>query len=477
MLDRFENTTWDLIVIGSGPSGGRIAHSFAKKGARTLLLEAGRFFQAKDFPKNEISYSAQMFWSGGVELSTDARLGFLRAKCVGGTSVVNQALLDRFDDLVWSEWQTKSGLRFSDQEMEPYYDQVEASLSLHKIENKYFGKNTRYFTDGFDQKKLGWTNLRRAQKDCALERGSDCIACLGGCPRNSKQSTLVASIEPGLTEGLELLSDCEAHSVSQTRDGVEIAAFVKAGGNSGGKKTQVRLKSKAVVVAAGSFGSSKILLQSPAIAHKLRAIGKGVSCHPQYMTYSFFSEPVDAFKGAFQAVKSDDAGLRRKGMKFENVFAPPIATAMLFDGFGKSHHKIMAKYRYMASMEVAIRDEATGELTVDKSGKLLVKKTMTDQDRSRATEGLRIVKEIYEGLGAQSLIQCEQGFGLHLMGGCALGADANTSVVNENFQVHDHSRIFIADSSTFPSATGINPSLTVMALSEKALPFIEKALA
>lgn len=457
---------FDLIVVGSGPSGGRIAAHFVKAGAKVLLLEAGPLLRAKDFPKPEIASSAQMFWGGGVELSTDARLGFLRARIVGGTSIVNQALLDRFDHYAWDEWKNISGIPFSDEYLRSEYEAVENSVSLQTIEEKDFGKNTRLFLKAFEQKNFGWAPLRRGQSHCETDKGNDCMACLGGCPRNSKQSTLVTSVEPNLDK-MTLIPSCEVHSIEENSDGVVVKALRN-------KKEQVSFKGKSVVVAGGSFGSSKILLNS---GYKFEALGKGISCHPQYMTYALFDEPVDAFRGAFQGVKSYDENLRKMGMKFENVFAPPIATAMLFNGIGREHQKMMKKYRYLASMEVAIRDEATGKLSIGKGGKLLIEKKMTSQDMSRANKGVQFVEEMYSKLGAKEIIKCDQGFGLHLMGGCAIGTDGKKSVVNPEFRVHDTKRVFIADSSVFPSAPGLNPSLTIMALSQKAIPHIERSLA
>ncbi|MES2525637.1 MAG: GMC family oxidoreductase [Bdellovibrionota bacterium] len=460
---------WDLIVVGSGPSGGRIAADFVKKGAKVLLLEAGSFFRAKDFPKPEISSSAQMFWGGGAELSTDARLGFLRAKCVGGTSVVNQALLDRFDDYVWSEWKNITGINFSDAYIAEDYEAVEKSVTLQTIPEKAFGKNTRLFLKAFEKKNFGWAPLRRGQSHCDVENGNDCMACLGGCPRNSKQSTLVTSVEPSLEKGLTLIPNCEVNSIEDYDSGVVVKAVLN-------KKDQATYKAKALVIAGGSFGTSKILLQS-GFEKKLPALGKGIACHPQYMTYALFNEPIDAFKGAFQGVKSYDDNLRKMGLKFENVFAPPIATAMLFAGHGRKHQEEMKRYRYLASMEVAIRDEASGSLSIGKGGKLLVNKKITDQDRARADKGVGFVREMYSQLGAKEVIACEQGFGLHLMGGCAIGTDEKKSVVNPEFRVHGTKKVFVADSSIFPSAPGLNPSLTIMALSQKAIPFIERSLA
>lgn len=460
---------FDLIVIGSGPSGGRIAADMTRKGAKVLLLEAGPFFRAKDFPKPEIASSAQMFWGGGAELNHDARLGFLRAKCVGGTSVVNQALLDRFDQLVWDEWKNLSSIDFSDDMLEPHYTAVEESVSLQKIPESAFGRNTKLFLKAFEQKNFGWAPLRRGQSHCETEKGSDCMACLGGCPKNSKQSTLITSVEPSLEKGMELLALCEVHTIEESATGVTVKAKLN-------KKEERAFSAKAVVVAAGSFGTSKILLNS-GFGKKLSALGTGIACHPQYMTYALFDEPVDAFRGAFQGVKSSDSQLREWGLKFENVFAPPIATAMLFNGIGVQHHKQMLRYRYLASMEVAIRDEAVGKIRLLNNGKMEVTKSLTDQDHSRARRGVDLVKEMYSKIdGCREIIPCEQGFGLHLMGGCAIGTDENKSVVNPEFRVHGTRKIFVADSSIFPSAPGLNPSLTIMALSHKALTHIENSL-
>ncbi len=460
------NQVFDLIVIGSGPSGGRIAAHFTKQGAKVLLLEAGAFLRAKDFPKPEIASSAQMFWGGGIELSTDARLGFLRAKIVGGTSIVNQALLDRFDHYAWDEWKNISGINFSDEYLKTEYEAVEKSVTLQTIDQKDFGKNTRLFLKAFEQKNFGWAPLRRGQSHCDVDKGNDCMACLGGCPKNSKQSTLVTSVEPNL-DRMTLIPNCEVNSIEENDTGVVVKAILN-------KKEQISYKAKSVVVAGGSFGTSKILLNS---GFKFNALGTGISCHPQYMTYALFDEPIDAHKGAFQGVKSYDENLRKMGMKFENVFAPPIATAMLFNGIGTKHQAMMKRYRYLASMEVAIRDEATGKLSIGKGGKLLIDKKMTDQDMSRGRKGVEFVQEMYSKIGAKEIIKCDQGFGLHLMGGCAIGTDGKKSVVNPEFRVHDTKRIFIADSSIFPSAPGLNPSLTIMAMSEKALPYIQRSLA
>ncbi|MBI2606911.1 MAG: GMC family oxidoreductase [Deltaproteobacteria bacterium] len=451
---------YDFAIIGSGVSGGRVAYELTRGGAKCVLLEAGKRFEARDFPKPEIDYSSQLFWGGGIEFNHDGRLGLLRAKCVGGTSIVNQALLDEFDDLAWEDWIARSGARFLNAaEMKPHYDAILAEVPVSEVPPAYFNRNTKIFVEGFERKSLRWSPLHRAQKDCRLDQGTDCICCLGGCPRESKQSSAVTTIRWAEKNGMRVEPDFEVMELDATKDGVRVI------GRQAGSPIEVRAGK--AVLAAGSLGNTAILFRS-GFGSRLPALGTRFACHPQFMTYGLFSDHVDAHKGAFQAVKSDDPKLRRMGVKFENVFAPPIATAMLFSGMGRRHFEKMRKYRHYASIEVAVRDEPSGVIRLDKNGKLAIRKSLTAQDRRRAREGLDVVREILLAAGALAIEPCAQGFGLHLMGGCPIGTDAKESVVNPDFQLHGLPNVYAADSSVFPSAPGINPSFTIMALSRHA---------
>src|SRR5688572_20191243 len=93
---------YDFVIIGSGASGGVLAHNLHKSGAKCLLIEAGKFFRKETFPRTEADYTSQLFWGGGIEFDASGKMAYLRAKCVGGTTVVNQALFDRFDEAAFS---------------------------------------------------------------------------------------------------------------------------------------------------------------------------------------------------------------------------------------------------------------------------------------------------------------------------------------------------------------------------------------
>lgn len=450
----------DFIVIGSGSAGGTMAKNLHDSGADILLLEAGKFYRKDTFPDNEMDYSAKLFWGGGIEFDTKAKTAFLRAKMVGGTTIVNQSLSNRFDDVALDDWRDRSGVDWlSVDGMAPYYDKAEAGLKLHTFEPSQFNENAKRFTTACDALGMGWKSLRRGMSDCALEKGNDCISCLGGCHRDSKQSSLVTAIQVAEKDGLKIKAEFEVGKIEHKSDHVLVH------GEHEGK--QVTVSAKKVILCGGSFGSTKMMFNSD-FKNKLPGLGKGFCQHPQFMTFGLHDEIIDSHKGSFQTVASNDPNFRKKGFKLENVYGQPIGVAMLFNQFGAEHHKLMRDYRKMTCIEVAVRDEPEGgEMNVDKKGNLVIEKNLTDQDKTRRDEGLQTIEDILTKQGAKRIVESPFFFGLHLMGGCSIGVDKRTSVVAPDFQVHDHPGLYIVDTSLYPSAPGINPSLTASALAHK----------
>ncbi len=450
---------YDFIIIGSGASGSVLAYYLTRAGARCLMLEAGREYSSKTFPRNELYANSHLYWGGGMDATTNANLLFLRGKVLGGGTVVNQALLDRFDDLALDEWRDISGIEaFSTRAMDPFYTEIESQLKLHTIERSEWNANAQLYVEGFEKAGYQWAPLRRGQSDCNVAE-NDCMACLGGCRRDSKQSMLITFLKKAREQGLEVIS------------GFEVSAVVHGSGQvvvSGSRQGQsANYYARRCIVAAGTLGTNRILLRS-GYGQRLPALGKRFFCHPQWMNLALFDREIDAHKGALQAVKSDDMRFREQGFKLENVFVGPIGVTMLIPAHGLPHQRYMERYRQMASMEVCIRDVEPGQIRVNRKGRLQVTKPIKGEDLKRGMAGVKVVREIYESLQAQEFITSNFNFSLHQMGGCAIGQSASTSVVNPGFQVHGHENLYIADGSIFPSAPGINPSLTIMANSYRA---------
>jgi choline dehydrogenase-like flavoprotein len=458
-----------MIIIGAGPSGCTMAEGFVKAGLKCLLLEAGTHFDIQTYPRKEIDSNSQLYWSGGIEFNDTFDIGLLRPKVVGGGSIVNQALLDPFDEIALSSFREQSGVSwFTSEILEPFYQQALGGIATQEIPAAYRNKNAEVFIEGFKKNKFECAPLIRAQKNCYYELGNDCIECLSGCRINSKQSSSITSLPRAMSLGLELHSEIEVDSLKLNSQEVEILAIKRNG-------EEVRYRSKYVTLAAGAIGNSKILLKS-GLQKKIPAIGKNFYTHPQFMVLGLYQEKIHAEKGPFQSMKSADKNFRLNRFKLENVFGPPVAISMLLPGFGKKHAELMKKITHMACIEVAIRDQNPGEISLLSNGKTKIKKRMYGEDIITKEKGIKAISSIFESTGAYQIIPGEMGIGLHLMGGCNMGIDEKNSVTSPDFSIHHHSQIFCADSSIFPNAPGINPSLTIMALSRMAVEKIKNTL-
>jgi choline dehydrogenase-like flavoprotein len=219
-------------------------------------------------------------------------------------------------------------------------------------------------------------------------------------------------------------------------------------------------------MAAGAIGNSKLLLAS-GFGERLPALGRNFFTHPQYMTLAEYDEPINAHRGPMQSFKSDDPGFRRAGFKLENVFAPPAAVGMLIPGFGLAHLGKMKRITHLACIEVCVRDTEPGRIRLGSGDRAVVEKRLNREDQERRAAGLEAIRNIFRSTGAKEIIEGGFAIGLHLMGGCNMGVDPVRSVVSPEFRLHGSRNIYVADSSVFPNAPGINPAFTIMALALK----------
>jgi len=60
----------------------------------------------------------------------------------------------------------------------------------------------------------------------------------------------------------------------------------------------------------------------------------------------------------------------------------------------------------------------------------------------------------------------------HILGGCPMGEDASSGVVNEKFELNGYKNFYVLDGSIIPCNLGVNPSLTITTLSEYAMSLV-----
>ena len=461
---RLERTRFDVIVVGSGVAGGRVAMDLTEAGARCLVLEAGDEVRSEEMPLDEAEMISRLYWNGGLELSRKGSIVFTRGRCVGGGSVVNQALMDRLASHILTRWSRESGVEWLNESvMRKAYDRAESSIAIREIPASRFNGNVSRVSRAFEDLGMSWRPLRRAETDDC--DGEDCMRCLGGCARESKQSSRVTTLRRARAGGARLLSRCTVRSLEAARGGVVIRAVHDGMGR--------RFEADRVVLAAGAIGTTSLLLESGFGRGRPR-LGRGFYCHPQFMTSAVVDDRVDAHRGAFQGATADGASALagptqgEPRFKFETNFVPPIVFHTLFARVGADVHRLQASYRRRVGVEICLRDTEPGRLRVGRGGRVVLKKELGAADREAKREAVGVLREVYATMGAREAEFSPRAFSVHPMGGCALSDTPARGVVDPDFRVHGESNVYVADSALFPSAPGRNPSLTVMALATRA---------
>ncbi|MCZ7666690.1 MAG: GMC family oxidoreductase N-terminal domain-containing protein [Chloroflexi bacterium] len=181
-------------------------------------------------------------------------------------------------------------------------------------------RNAELFAAGCEAKGYEWKYLRRAQADCGFEQGNDCIGCLGGCHRDSKQSSMVAFIRPAEAAGLEVVTETMVENFEVK--GNEVLVQARKQGR------PVNYRAEKLILAGGAFGTTGLLYRT-GLKPRYPALGKYFATHPQFMFFGIYDEEINAHKGLFQSVNSKDPRFRARGFKLENVFSGP-ATPLCF---------------------------------------------------------------------------------------------------------------------------------------------------
>ena len=273
--------THDVIIIGGGVSGLAWARDLAAAGMAPLVLEAGNRYDRRTYPRTELDGSAQLYWGGGVELTTDAAIGILRPKVVGGGSIVNQALMDRFDDVALDDWRAASGVDwFTTEAMDEWYALAEGHLTLNTVPEQWRNRNAEIFAEGFRRNGYESAPLRRAQTDCHFEDGNCCVECLTGCRIDSKQSTAITALPAAEKDGATLVPQVEVLQIRERPDGVEVVGrYTVSSPRAGEVETW---QARRLVLASGAIGNTRLLLAS-GYGDDLPALGTNFHTHPQYM--------------------------------------------------------------------------------------------------------------------------------------------------------------------------------------------------
>ena len=178
-------------------------------------------------------------------------------------------------------------------------------------------------------------------------------------------------------------------------------------------------------------------------------------------------------------------------------YTTALAAAALPYTDGASHKRVMSNFRYGASLIGLLSDRGHGRVSINRAGKAVPWYSLTDElDLRNARKGIEAQARLHEAAGAQQILAAAIGapswrrgddldkfiagtqriplgaggwrlFSAHQMGTCRMGTDPHTSVANPWGELHQVNGVWIGDGSAFPTASGTNPMITIMALAHR----------
>jgi len=504
---KYKNEQADVVIVGAGAAGGVLAKKLSEAGMQVVVIEAGplrdpqRDFASDELTMNQLGWNDTRIVAGNNPLVMGSNNS---GKGVGGGTVHFTGVFLRFHDTDFN-MKTIDGVGedwpISYEDLEPYYQQIEKEIAVSGP--KYFpwgsfngpypypereplSPNSYMFLKAAERLGIEACVPPLAILSAPFEGRPPCINrgfCNQGCMPNAKFSTLIHHIPKAIKAGAIVLDNCTVTEVISDKIGkVTGVRFV----NNGREYTQL---AKIVILSAYAIETPRLLLHSATsqhpdgLANSSGWVGRSLLTHSSHDVYAKFNEEIRIYKGTpvlattqdFYKTNADRGFVR--GYTIHAHGARPLGIAgelATRSGiWGKQLRETMLDYNYYGRLTMVgeILPEYNNSVTLakekDQLGVPLAKVTFSygENDLRLIDHAVSTMSNIMEA--ANGKVEYVTPDTAHLMGGCRMGNDPNTSVVNAYCRSHDIDNLFICDASVFVTSAGANPTETVMAIAAR----------
>lgn len=452
---------YKAVVIGSGAGGAPAAAVLAETwGDGVAIIEAGPHLKAADFNQVERDMVPRIYAAKGVQTTEDGSVGVLQGRLVGGSTAVNDALCFRPPEEMIARW-AAYGVRLTAAELARYADQVEAALGVTQLTREQINRSN--YLVGLGAARLGWAGER------LRHNSPNCIQCgfrHFGCAYDAKQSMNLTYVPRAVAAGAELHADTEALRLEPDAGAWRVVT------------SRGEFLAERVVVAAGVVQTPALLLRSGIAA------GEGLQFHLQTLAWGDFADPVDGFNGipmAYGVLEfADIYGRTGPGYLIEGVANQAMSFAVQLQAQGALHDEILARYRNLAGAVMLLRSSGRGKVTLAKGGRAAIDYPLVQADAERIAHYFERAFELFQAAGADRVLLAHRKtawltkapgslaiapgmqylYTAHPFGGACRG----TTTDGEG-RVKNQSNLWVLDASAFPEALGVNPQITIAALS------------
>jgi cholesterol oxidase len=512
---------FDVVIVGSGFGGAVNAYRLAKAGAHVLVLERGRRWNPGNFPRQPTD---PWLWDdrnverahGWFDFRVFDSMSVVQGAGVGGGSLVYANIsVDARPDSFDEGWPPEITFAM----LQDQYAKVTQMLELKPVPKPQWPERTKLLEEAAKRAGFGdkfrpldlavrfddnWnyqltnphdhshsqerTNVVGVKQGTCVHLGN----CDIGCDVNARNTLDLNYLKGAEDAGAEIRPYHLARKVTPITGGYEIDFDEIVEGSPTTLKPG-KVSGKIVIVAAGSLGSTELLLRSRdsgALPDVSSRLGFGWSSNGDFLTpaiHAFRRPPVDPTHGPTITAAIDLLGgeFRDQPIFIEDGGLPDVARAWLQDLANQGGSPDPQKDRLIKTLLLIFgsgrllsqvmpwfaqaRDAADGRLSL-KNGRLnLDWKINASRPTMNAVVAMHQRLALITGGAPLTPFTWTVGEDLvtpHPLGGCNMGTTKNTGVVNHAGEVFGYPNLFVADGAIVPEALGLNPSKTIAALAE-----------
>jgi ornithine--oxo-acid transaminase len=468
-----------VVVVGAGAGGAALAYELARRGEDVLVLEEGPAHPSELFER-PLAERIQRMFRGGGGLATWGRppLPVLVGWGLGGSTTVSNGTCFRAPERVLAAWQRDFGLGDpGDEGLASHYARVEDTLEVAPVPESLMGQSNRLLARVAAARGLSGAPVRRYAPRC---QGAG--QCCFGCPTGAKRSADLSYVPGAREHGARFLTAVRVTRVLLRGDRAIGVEAQRADGR------LLTVLADTTVLAAGALYSPLLLKAS---GHRGAHVGRHLRLQPCVKVMALMDEEVRPWEGTPQAYALHH--YLDEGVLVLGIQVPAAVGAASVPGLGAVHASRMAEWSRMASFNAVLFDECEGRVLSGPKGAPVVRYSPGANEVGRARRAVAVMadllfeagaREVFlpsTGAGNASLRRAEAGrfrpdtlaaselayVSYHPMGSCRSARDPANGVVDADLAVHGVGGLYVADASVLPSALGVNPQLTIMALATR----------